>query len=45
MKLTCYGYNGFVFCRHPADVERFIVEVRVGGRRCFPLRPGEGVEV
>jgi len=34
-----------LFYRHPADVERFAAEVRAVGRRCFPLRPGEGVEL
>ena len=34
-----------LFYRHPADVERFAGEVRAGGRRCFPLKPGEGVEI
>ena len=34
-----------LFYRHPADVERFAAEVRAVGRRCFPLKPGEGVEL
>ena len=29
----------------PADVERFAAEVQAGGRRCFPLKPGESSEV
>jgi len=34
-------YNWDVLFYHrPADVERFAAEVRAGGRRCFPLKPG-----
>jgi len=39
-------YNwDILFCHRPADVERFAAEVRAGGRRCFPLKPGKSAEV
>jgi L-ascorbate metabolism protein UlaG (beta-lactamase superfamily) len=39
-------YNwDILFYHRPADVERFAAEVRASGRRCFPLQPGESVEV
>ncbi|MBC8254868.1 MAG: MBL fold metallo-hydrolase [Ardenticatenia bacterium] len=39
-------YNWDVLFYHrPADVERFAAEVRAGGRRCCPLKPGESAEV
>ena len=34
-----------LFYHRPADVERFAAEVRTQGRQCFPLEPGESVEI
>jgi len=34
-----------LFYRHPADVERFAAEVQAEGRRCYPLEPGENMEM
>jgi L-ascorbate metabolism protein UlaG (beta-lactamase superfamily) len=39
-------YNwDLLFYHRPADVERFAAQVEAAGRQCFPLQPGEEVEL